>query len=121
MPGFTTEAVAEYQDLATFAAEHDKTVAELRKTGMVAGSSLVFEPTADVEGFGLSVAAEFETDAQAVTEGNRLFAANSEPEKGSTVTALDIPGIPAHRPWRSPGPWAASASTASRSSLPMAP
>jgi hypothetical protein len=94
LPGFTTDAVAEHQDLAAFAAEHDKTVAELRKTGMVAGTSLFFEPTAEVEGFGLSVAAEFETEAQAIAEGNRLFAANSEPEPGSTVSPLDVAAIP---------------------------
>jgi hypothetical protein len=94
VPGFTSATEAERQDLAAFAAEHDKTVAELRKSGMVAGSALFFEPTGRVEGFGLSVAAEFATEAQAIAEADRLFDANSEPEAGSTVAPLEVPGIP---------------------------
>ena len=94
LPGFTSDSEARRLSLASFAEEHDKTVAELRRSGMVAAASMVFEPSTKRQGFGLSVAAEFATEKQAEAEADRLFAANSEPEEGSTVAPLQVPAIP---------------------------
>ena len=94
LPGFTSDNEARRLSLSTFAEEHEKPVAELRRAGMVAGASMTFEPATKVQGFGLSVAAEFATAEQAEAEADRLFAANSEPEQGSTVDPLQVPGIP---------------------------
>jgi hypothetical protein len=93
LPGFAAQGRPVVQDLEAFAREHDKTVAELRGTGMVAGSSVMFDPAAG-EGFAMSVAARFADEGQARTEAARLFAANAEPEDGTTAAPLAVPGVP---------------------------
>ena len=93
LPGFAAHGRPVVQDLKTFAREHDKTVAELRRTGMVAGSSLMFDPAAG-DGFAMSIAARFADEDQARTEAARLFAANAKPEDGTRVAPLTVPGVP---------------------------
>jgi hypothetical protein len=94
LPGFVAQAEPVRQDLRAFAREHDKTVAELRRTGMVAGTSVMFDPAGAGEGFAMSVAAQFEAEGQATAEAQRLFAANSEPDEGTDVAPLAVPGVP---------------------------
>jgi hypothetical protein len=94
LPGFVAQDEPVVQDLKTFARQHDKTVAELRRTGMVAGAGVMFDPAGAGEGFGMSVAARFGTEDQATTEAERLFAANAEPEDGMESSPIEVPGVP---------------------------
>lgn len=93
LPGFTADGVATLMDLKTFAREHEKTVQELRDSGMLEAASLAFQPSGG-EGFAMSIAASYASPEQAEAEATRLFAANSEPDPGTVVTPLELPGIP---------------------------
>ena len=93
LPGFDADGVASLMDLQTFAREHEKTVKELRDSGMLEAASLSFEPSRG-EGFAMSIAASYATAEQAGAEAERLFAANSEPDPGTAITSLELDGIP---------------------------
>ena len=80
-------------DVPAFAEEHGKTVAELEEAGMVAAAATLFDP-ASGPGTARSSAQQFDEPGRADAEAARLFAANAEPEKGTTVSALQVPGIP---------------------------
>ncbi|GEP34863.1 hypothetical protein NSZ01_26310 [Nocardioides szechwanensis] len=93
LPGFTADGVATLTDLKAFAREHEKTVQELKDSGMLEAASLSFQPSGG-EGFAMSIAASYASPEQAEAEAARLFAANSEPDPGTVVTPLELAGIP---------------------------
>lgn len=93
LPGFESDGTAALMTLQDFAREHEKTVKELRDSGMLSAASLSFQPR-DGEGFAMSVAALYASPEQALAEAERLFAANSEAEPGTVITPLALDGIP---------------------------
>lgn len=97
LSGFVAQGEPVRQDLRAFAREHHKTVAELRRTGMVAGAGVMFDRAGKGEGFAMSVAAEFTGEDEAAAEAARLFAANAQPDQGMEVAPLEVPGIPGVR------------------------
>lgn len=94
LPGFSAKGRPAAMTTAEFAAQHDKTEAELADIGMVAGAGLEFVPEGDAPGLAMSLAQQFASTGEAEREAERLFAANAEPEKGTTVTPIEVPEIP---------------------------
>jgi hypothetical protein len=92
--GFSPSQEPVVQDVATFAQDHDKTAADLIASGLISGTTVHFEPDSKVPGNAISIAEQFATAEQAAVEGERLFAANAEPDKGATGVPLEVPGIP---------------------------
>ncbi len=97
LAGFTAKASPVVQDVEAFARAHEKDAAELTRAGMVGGVTVQFQPDGKIPGNALSLAQEFGTAEQAEVEAARLFAANAEPDKGSTASPLPVPGIPGAR------------------------
>ncbi len=94
LPGFSTDGEAKALTKAEFAEQHDKTVAELDEIGMLSGAGIEFTPDDENPGTAMSVALLFSSAAEAEKEAARLFASNSEAEDGTTVTPVEVPGIP---------------------------
>lgn len=80
-------------DVPAFAEEHGKTVAELEELGMVAAAATMFDPSSG-PGTAMSIAQQFEEADRAEAEAARLFAVNAEPDRGTSVAPLEVPGIP---------------------------
>jgi hypothetical protein len=97
LPGFSADGEPALQTKAEFAEQHDKTVAELDKIGVLSGAGLEFDPEDKNPGFGMSIALQFSSAEEAETEAARLFASNSDAEEGTTVKRLEVPGIPGGR------------------------
>ncbi len=91
--GYAADGDAEVLSLAEFADAHGKTPAELRASGFVEAAALQMAPVTG-EGFAMSISAVYATPEQAQAEGERLFAANSEPDPGSSAELVDVPGAP---------------------------
>lgn len=94
LPGFEADGAPTAQTKAEFAEQHDKTVAELDKIGVLSGAGLEFSPDDKNPGIGMSIALQFSSAEEAEAEAARLFASNSEAEEGTTATMVDVPGIP---------------------------
>lgn len=94
IPGFKAQAAPTLQDVAAFAAAHDKKATDLTAAGLVAGVTVQFSPEGDAPGNALSIAEQYATPAQASAEAKRLFAANSEPDPGATATPIAVEGVP---------------------------
>lgn len=97
LPGFSADGDPVRLTLAEFAEQHDKTVPELEAIGMTAAAGLEFAPEGDAPGMAMSVAMQFKSTAATTKEADRLFASNSEAEDGTTVTPVDVPGVPGAR------------------------
>ncbi|MFY9264625.1 MAG: hypothetical protein WAO61_04270 [Solirubrobacterales bacterium] len=82
----------EPQTVAQFAKAHNKTVAELKATGMTSGTAQQFKLNGP--GTTFSVVAAYETPEQAKTEAARLFKSNSTQDEGVKVKPLEISGVP---------------------------
>jgi hypothetical protein len=92
LPGFAGQGDAEAQDLRAFAEGHEKSVAELRRSGFRSGATLFFEGDGQ-EGFALSVAAEYADAGAARDEADRLFTSNTEGDPAIRTRPLDVPGV----------------------------
>ncbi len=93
LPGLTADGRAKEEDLADFAEAHDKTVAELRRSGFETASSLFF--SGRERDFGISVAVQYADEAAADAEADRLFRSNTEGDDSIEVRdlELDIPEV----------------------------
>jgi hypothetical protein len=90
--GLTAAAPAKAQTVAQFAKDHNKTVEELKASGMTAGTAQQFKLKGP--GTTFSIVSSYHSADQAMAEAARLFKSNSEQEKGVTVKPLDISGVP---------------------------
>ncbi len=90
LAGFTATPVRAL-DLTAIATENDVSTAELRRRGVVRAAKA--ELSGPPQAFGVSVAEELGTPAQARAEAARLLAANGTPEPGLTATPISVPGV----------------------------
>ena len=91
LAGFTATPVRAL-DLKAIAAENEVNTAELRRRGVVRAAKA--ELSGPPRAFGVSVAEELATPAQARAEAARLLAANGTSEPGLTATPIAVPGVP---------------------------
>jgi len=96
LPGFAADGTPEAQTVREFATAHEKTVAELRRSGLRSGSTLTFEGD-EFEGFALSIAAAYVDAAAAETEAERLFTSNTVGDPAIEARPLSVPGVPGVR------------------------
>src|SRR5687767_1522253 len=68
LPGFGADSEPVAVTKAAFAEQHDKTVAELDKMGMLSGASLEFGPDDENPGTAMSIALHFSSAEQAENE-----------------------------------------------------
>lgn len=97
LPGFTASGTAQLLSREEFAEQHDKSVADLEKAGVLGASVQEFVPDDEAPGMAMSIAVQYRSTAAAEKEATRLFASNSAAEDGTTVTPVDVPGIPGAR------------------------
>ena len=94
LKGFTRTGAVVRQDAAGFAKAHDKTTAEVVKTGLVAGVTAQFKGASGGPANAMSIAAEFGSVAAAAKEADRVFRSNSKTDPGVSARAIDVPGVP---------------------------
>jgi hypothetical protein len=92
MPRFSRVGRVTRQDVRAFARAHNKTPAELSKTGLTAGVTAQFLWKDHIQA--MSIAEEFASDKSAAAEAVRLFRSNSQPEPGATASLVPVTGIP---------------------------